>query len=502
MQLTDWLKKTSLGTLIQLNNTARPTMKKLCIKSCVILLLSSFFCLAGMQRPNFIIIVVDDLSPEHFSCYDSSAARSPNIDQLAATGVQFQTAWATPMCSSSRALLTTGRYPFRTGVWHNDLRINENRQDRYNWTTRHLTFAQALRNNGYRTVLVGNNMALGGRVDQSVGFDEHCHRADQPSAIPAGAEFKGLYEGKYNFPGAKLIPSRYWHPCVIQNGALLETGPADFGPDIFTDYLINFMHRNHEQPFLAYYPLNLVHDIAGGGLPTMPFNGRPGTNKGGSVADMLVYIDNTVGEILEALEDLSLRENTLVIFTSDNGSSHGMKMHANENGARVPLLVSAPGLVTERGVTTEMVEHSDIFPTLMEFSNSILPDGYALDGKSLKPFLTGKSDQHREWILSYIATARMARTRDWILEAVDPVYGDARGRLYKTHGSHKRTDYTLVDSLSTIEARAAHEYLMAVLDYNPWPDLSEPKVEAEIRSYDRMPYKHYLDTGELVEHIY
>ena len=114
---------------------------------------------AEQARPNFLIVVVDDLSPRNFSCYDANAQPTPHIDALAETGVMFRTAWATPMCSSSRALLTTGRYPFRTGVWHNDLRINEKRSDRYNWTTRHLTFAQALREHGYRTVLVGNNMA-------------------------------------------------------------------------------------------------------------------------------------------------------------------------------------------------------------------------------------------------------------------------------------------------------------------------------------------------------
>lgn len=156
------------------------------------ILLTYSLVLADAGRPNFIVIVVDDLSPENFSCYDTSAAPTPNIDRLASTGVQFLTAWATPMCSSSRALLTTGRYPYRTGVWHNDLRINNNRSERYNWTTRHLTFAQALRDNGYRTALIGNNMALGGKVDGSVGFDEFCHRADHPSAIPEGAVFTGL----------------------------------------------------------------------------------------------------------------------------------------------------------------------------------------------------------------------------------------------------------------------------------------------------------------------
>ncbi|NCG07976.1 MAG: sulfatase-like hydrolase/transferase [Verrucomicrobia bacterium] len=458
---------------------------------------------AEQARPNFLVVVVDDLSPRHFSCYDSKAQPTPHIDALAETGVMFRTAWATPMCSSSRALLTTGRYPFRTGVWHNDLRINEKRSDRYNWTTRHLTFAQALRDNGYRTVLVGNNMALGGQVDESVGFDEFCHRADQPSAIPAGEVFTGLYEGKYNFPNAPLIPSRYWHPCVIENGRLKDTGPEDFGPDIFTDYLVNFIKREHDAPFLAYYPLNLVHDIAGGGLPTMPFRGRPGTNKGGSLEDMFRYIDATIGRLVAALEEAGQRDHTVIIFTSDNGDSkNGMKMHATEDGPRVPLVINGPGLVKPLGSSGALVEFSDIFPTLIDYSGAGLPNGHALDGKSLRPFLTGESATHREWIMSYIATARMARTKDWILEAVDPFYGSGSGRLYRTKGDYRRSNYVLVGEAQTTEERAAHAKLMQILETNPWPDRDDPKVAAELRSYDRMPYKHFLDTGKLVQKIY
>jgi arylsulfatase A-like enzyme len=459
-------------------------------------------CAAG-GRPNFLIVVVDDLSPRNFSCYDANAKPTPHIDALAESGILFRTAWATPMCSSSRALLTTGRYPFRTGVWHNDLRINEKRSDRYNWTTRHLTFAQALRENGYRTVLVGNNMALGGRVDGTVGFDEFCHRADQPSAIPAGEVFTGLYEGRYNFPNAPRIPSRYWHPCVIENGRLKETGPDDFGPDIFTDYLVDFIKRERDQPFLAYYPLNLVHDIAGGGLPTMPFRGRPGSNKGGSLQDMFRYIDATMGRLVEALEDAGVRDNTIVIFTADNGDSkHGMKMHATEDGPRVPLIINGPSLVKPRGASGELVEFSDIFPTLIDYAGAKLPEGHALDGKSLRPFLSGAKANHREWIMSYIATARMGRTHDWMLEAVDPVYGSAAGRFYRTNGDYRRSHYTLVGEARTEKERAAHAKLMAILKKNPWPDRADPKVAAEIRSYDRMPYKHFLDTGKLVQKIY
>jgi arylsulfatase A-like enzyme len=456
-----------------------------------------------LSRPNFLIIVIDDLSPEQFSCYSEGAQKSPNIDALAKSGVQFKTAWATPMCSSSRALLTTGRYAHRTGIWHNDLRINAKPSERYNWTTRHITFASLLRDNGYQTVMVGNNMALGGRVDTTVGFNEYCHRADQQSAIPAGETFTGLYEGKYNFPGAKPIPSRYWHPCIITNGKLMETSADDFGPDIFVDYLIEFMGRNKNRPFLAYYPMNLVHDIAGGGIPTMPFRGRPGTNKGGSLEDLYRYIDQTVGRLISALDANGLRENTIVIFTSDNGDSkHGMKMHATENGPRVPFIVNAPSIVKPLGITDEMMEFADVFPTLMDFSQSSLPVGYEIDGKSLRPFLTGRSDTHRESIMSYIATARMARTRDYLLEAVDPVYGDYKGRIYRTNGSHLRQDYEDISHLNTPDVVAARKIFERILEANPWPDRSDPAIEAEVKSYDSMPYKHYLDTGKLIQKIY
>ena len=235
----------------------------------------------------------------------------------------------------------------------------------------------------------------------------------------------------------------------------------------------------------------------------MPFRGRPGSNKGGSLEDMFRYIDATVGRLVDALEAAGLRDNTLIIFTADNGDSkHGMKMHATEDGPRVPLIINGPNWVKALGSTGELVEFSDIFPTLMDYSGASLPTGYALDGKSLRPFLTGAKASHRESILSYIATARMARTKDWMLEAVDPVYGSAEGRLYRTKGGHRRADYVLVGKATSAEERAANTQLLLILEKNPWPNRSDPKVAEEIRSYDRMPYKHFLDTGKLVQKIY
>lgn len=449
------------------------------------------------NRPNFLIIMVDDLSPEQFGCYGNEENATPNIDALAAGGVKFNTAWATPMCSPTRALLVTGRYPSRTGVWHNDLRLNCTKATRWNWAKNHLTFPRVLREHGYKTAIVGNPMALGSSiVSKDVGFDEQCVRALTLQDLPEGATFTGKFEGKYNFPNAKPVPSRYWHPCVVRNGELMETIAEDFGPDLYAGFLVDFMQRHQDQPFLAYYPMNLVHDIAGGGIPTTPVEGRPGANKGGSLEGMVEYIDVLVGRLIDALEETGLRDNTIVIFTCDNGDSHGKKMHANEDGPRVPFIVNCPDRIKRRGATSELMEFSDIYPTLMEFSGSSLPEDYELDGQSLVPFLTGVSDTHRDWITSYIATARMVRTRRWLLENVDPVYGDGKGRLFDCGAHHLRREYREVTG--SPEVLPIRKELEELLENNPWPDLSDPEVAVEVQSYDTMPYKHFVN-GELVQ---
>ena len=450
------------------------------------------------SMPNFLIVMVDDVSPHQFGCYGNTKVKTPNIDYLARTGVQFQTAWATPMCSPTRALLVTGRYPFRTGVWHNDLRLECTAETRWNWAQRHLTFAQVLRAHGYKTALAGNPMALGSSFySDDVGFDEHCIRALTLADVPVGSTFTGQFEGKYNFPDAKPVPSRYWHPCVIRNGSLLQTSESDFGPDLYTEFLTDFITRHPSVPFLAYYPMNLVHDMAGGGIPTTPVRGTPGTNKGGNLEDLIEYIDLLVGRLINCLDEVGVRENTVIIFTSDNGDSSGRKMHANEYGPRVPFIMNSPDIIKKRGMTSALMEFSDIFTTLMDFSGADLPEGYHVDGKSMVPFLTGKSDSHRDSITSWIATAQMARTQKWILEDVDPVYGSKQGRIYFCGDDYRREKYIEKTNSQSEDVKVAQEKLQNVLKRNPWPNRSESSVAAEIKAYNSMPYKHFVE-GKLV----
>ena len=242
--------------------------------------------------------------------------------------------------------------------------------------------------------------------------------------------------------------------------------------------------------------MNLVHDIAGGGLPTVPQKGVIGSNTGGNLKDLNIYVDSMVGRLIAALDDLGIRENTIVIFASDNGTSGASKMHATEEGPRVPFIVNCPGLIKKRGATNALMEFADVFPTLMDFANIHLPNNYVIDGLSMKSFLLGESDGYRDSIVSYIATARMARSDDWLLEAVDPVYGSAGGRFYRCNGSMSKEDYTLITDFSSPEVRQARNRLFKALERNPFPDLNEASVREEVIRYDSMPYKHYLKKHE------
>ena len=139
------------------------------------------------------------------------------------------------------------------------------------------------------------------------------------------------------------------------------------------------------------------------------------------------------------------------------------------------------------------MEFADVFPTIIDFANISLPENYKLDGISMKSFLLGDSEKYRDSIISYIATARMARTEDWLLEAVDPIYGNAEGRLYRCNGSMVKEDYTLITNFNTIEIIEAKKELLKALERNPFPDLNDPVVRDEVISYDSMPYRHYLE---------
>jgi arylsulfatase A-like enzyme len=189
-------------------------------------------------RPNLVFILLDNVGQEWFGCYGSLEKATPQIDKLAAGGVRFEHCWATPYCSTSRALLLTGRYPHSTGWrFHHDAGIYGG--GNFDWK-REVTFARALRDAGYATCVAGkwqiNNSHEPVQADclREHGFDEYL-------VTPGGKE-----------------DSKYWDPLMIENGKTSMRTEA-YGPDLCTDFVIDFMRRNKDAPFLVYFPITLVH---------------------------------------------------------------------------------------------------------------------------------------------------------------------------------------------------------------------------------------------------
>lgn len=442
-------------------------------------------------RPNFLVILADDISPEHFSTYGATTVRTPAIDALAREGVRFNQAWATPMCAPSRALLLTGRYAHRTGVYHNSLQV-----DRH-FSGSSLSFARVLRDAGYATAIAGTSKELGADYRQTplTGFNEYCVH-NGAGNLSAGGKWTGAWEIA---PGQDMrvrpngFTSRYWHPCLVQDGRDRPTTPDEFGEDIFAAYLVDFMKRHRGEPFCAYFAMNLPHGTAssGGQLPTTPAQGRPGRNSGGTMDDCTAYIDTLVGRLVAALDELGLRENTVIVFAGDNADAGNGKTCATEHGAHAPLVIAGPpALVKGRGATDALASFADIFPTLVELSGAPLPAGYEVDGRSLAGFLRGETDTHRDWLYSYIGTARMVRDARWVLEAVDPIGGKPEGRFYD-YGSTPRV---LVDPRAAgAEAGAAYRKLQSVLAGIPYFDRQNATQAAALKRYSEAPFPHKLE---------
>lgn len=412
-----------------------------------------------VRPPNFLVIMADDLGAKELGCYGHPRHRTPMLDRLAREGMRFETCWATPLCSPTRVLLMTGRYGFRTG-WLNLIgrpMAPAPGDPDYDLGAVQITFADLLKQKGYQTALAGK-WQLPGEGDglvRDTGFDEYLIWAYKHN-LPPGVVHTGAWEGK---KGEKT--ARYWHPCLVQNGKYRPTRPTDYGPDLHADFVIDFMRRNRDQPFLVYCPMCPVHAPWD---PT-PDLDNPGKKTKGGLQANVEYLDDLVGRLVAAVDELGLRERTLILFTGDNGTGRDGKGTVTERGARVPLI--ARGLETKQGVVSrELVDLSDVFPTLAELAGASLPTDRVIDGKSLAGTLRGDPAPHREWIFSYLTDRRMLRDQRWLLE------GD--GRFFDCGEHRDGTGYLDVTHRTDPEVVAAKARFAAILEQLPNHKLDQP----------------------------
>lgn len=359
----------------------------------------------GTGKPNVILILADDLGAEVLKCYGGTSYRTPHLDALARSGIRFENCFATPLCSPSRVELMTGRYGFRTG-W---TRLIQGGADEYFDPRKEKTFGAMLQEAGYRTGLAGKwQLAQFEKHPNHVrdcGFEEYCCWA---------------------WMLGKKRTGRYWDPAIWQDGKARTDTAGKYGPDLLADWVVDFIRRHKGEPFFLYYPMVLVHD------PFEPTPDGAGGGKGGGrkhFPDMVAHMDKIVGRIVATLDELKLRENTLVLFTGDNGTTKGIPSKVGERtviggkstmldaGSHVPLIVSWPSTVPAGKVIDDLVDFTDFVPTLCELTGAKAPPGVTVDGRSFAPRLRGEEGNPREWVFVQLGANRFARDKRWKLHS-------------------------------------------------------------------------------------
>ena len=434
---------------------------------------------ARAAPPNLVLIMVDDLGPEWISSYGGEGIETPNIDKLAEGGMLFRNAYSMPQCTPTRVTLLTGQYPYRHG-WTNHWDVPRWGAGCHFDPKHNVSFARLLREAGYATAIAGkwqiNDFRVQPRILDAHGFDEW--------SVWTGGE-----------GGNPISDERYWDPYVYTDKKPSRIYEGAFGPDLFNDFLVDFVRRNRDRPMLLYYPLALTH----GPLVTTPHEPFAESKLERHKA-MVRYTDYLVGKLVKAIDDAGVRNNTIIIFTTDNGTAGGItgsldgrtvkggKAKLTENGPRAPFIVNGPGLVPAGTETDELTDFSDLLPTFCELAGAALPQDVPVDGKSIAKVILGKQKTGpRDWILAMGFGAGILDTRGvrGVLDYAPRVIRDKRYKIHVHDGSIRefydlREDPGEASNLlgrSSAEHTAALNKLRAVADAMPERD-GRPRYDA------------------------
>ena len=395
------------------------------------------------RRPNIILILSDDYGYECVGANGGASYQTPNLDKLAAGGMRFEHCYVQPLCTPTRVQLMTGIYNVRNYVRFGLLDKQQT------------TFAQLFKKAGYATGIAGKwQLGQGFDLPGHFGFDDYC-----------------LWQ-------LNRRPSRYGNPGLEITGKAVDFTKGEYGPDIVSDHALDFIARKKDGPFLLYYPLMLTHD------PFEPTPDSPDYKPAQSLkagyanpryfADMVAYQDKLIGKLVAKLDQLGLRENTLLIFTGDNGTGtpitsklgdqtvKGGKGQTTDAGMRVPLIANWPGHVPDGKVCRDLVDSTDFLPTICAAAGIAVPAELKIDGQSFWPQLLGEKGAPREWIYCWYARdGGAAASKEFARTLRYKLYRD--GSLYDVPADRleaRPLDVTKLDR----EGQAAREMLRGVLD--------------------------------------
>ncbi|QDU87984.1 Arylsulfatase [Pirellulimonas nuda] len=416
-------------------------------------------------RPNIVLIMADDVGIEALGCYGGVSYRTPQLDALACGGVRFTHAYSQPLCTPTRVQLMTGKYNHRNWKAFGVLDPGER------------TFGHRLRDAGYATAIFGKWQL---RSYDPPDFPGAADRRDSGMhAKDAGFDEYALHHAGHTEDKG----SRYANPTMLEGvagqGGELKTYPGRFGEDIWVAKTIDFLERHREQPAFVYYPMALPHWPF---VPTPNSDGwnpeEPAAEALRYAADMIEYMDTAVGNLVAGLDAKGLRDNTVVIFYSDNGAHMdvtsrladgraiaGGKGTSRQTGVHVPLIVSWPGRVLP-AQSDSLVDASDFYPTLCELAGAPASADGPRDGISFVPELLGRAGPKREAVFCWYDPRPGHDKTQFSREvfALDRRYKYFRdGRLFRL--SDRPLEETLVEPGSADgRDRAAVKKLKRVID--------------------------------------
>jgi len=339
---------------------------------------------ASAQRPNIIFILADDLGWAELGCYGNTFNETPNLDKLAARGTRFTDAYASaPVCSPYRAALMTGQYPARVGIT-DYLRPN----DENHLSTDHITIAEMLKRTGYTTGIIGKWHLTGYANHGAKEFPPGQHGFDEVIV----SENRGIGGGSY------------FHPYHFNEQIEKRLPGKEYLVDRCNIEAVEFIDRHKEGSFFLYLSHYAVHTrLQGKHELVAKYEKKPGAGRGNKarqnnphLAAQLESIDQGVGMIMNKLDELGLAENTVLIFTSDNGGEDRVTSNAPlragkstlyEGGIREPLIIRWPAVVKPATICNTPTSNIDFYPTFLQLAGLKADQRRRLDGLSILPLL-------------------------------------------------------------------------------------------------------------------
>jgi len=357
-------------------------------------------------QPNIVLIMADDVGCEPIGAYGGERWKTPHIDALAKGGMKLDYCFSMPVCHPTRICLMTGKYPFRLNSgWGSFPKMEEKN-----------TVAQVLKKSGYATAIAGKWQLCLMKNDTEqparMGFDEW--------------SVFGWHEG-----------ARFHEPYIYQDGRLRTDTKGKYGPDLYVDFLGEFMENSKKakKPFFAYYSMALAHDVTDDIPKQVPY--VPGKDRWMNYGEMVESMDDMVGKLVTKIDQLGLRESTIILFTGDNGTAKRSKLRHIEGrkyetekvysirngkripggkgtlldiGTNVPLIANWPGRIKAGISNDNLVDFSDWLPTLAELGATKV--SHKIDGISFAPALFGLSGS--KWKVRSFAFSESKGGKAWV----------------------------------------------------------------------------------------